>query len=131
MGLPAFSWWIVIFFAELSQVGCRTRGVDGRLVHPALGRIRERQFLLTEQIDAVYLLLNSARGRPNFASLRVVAAPGLLAAANSSPVLLARWCSTTAKETWADSHPKRRRRASKGPSDAAWTGRDREAALKK
>ena len=44
MGLPAFSWWIVIFFAELSQVGCRTRGVDGRLVHPALGRIQRGQF---------------------------------------------------------------------------------------
>ena len=39
MGLPAFSQWICHFFAELSQVGCRTRGVDGRLVHPALGRI--------------------------------------------------------------------------------------------
>ena len=44
MGLPAFS-RIAIFFAELSQVGCRTRGVDGRLVHPALGRIRESSFL--------------------------------------------------------------------------------------
>ena len=46
MGLPAFSSWIVIFFAELSQVGCRTRGVDGRLVHPALGRIQRGQVFL-------------------------------------------------------------------------------------
>ena len=35
------------FFAELSQAGCRTRGVDGRLVHPALGRIQRGQLLLT------------------------------------------------------------------------------------
>ena len=33
MGLPAFSQWICHFFAELSQVGCRTRGVEGRIFH--------------------------------------------------------------------------------------------------
>ena len=67
MGLPAFS-RIAIFFAELSQVGCRTRGVDRRLVHPALGRIQERQFRLTG-LDRRDLLVNSARERPNIALL--------------------------------------------------------------
>ena len=28
-----------IFFAELSRVGCRTRGVDGRLFHARSGRM--------------------------------------------------------------------------------------------
>ena len=47
-----------IFFAELSQAGCRTRGVDGRLVHRAPGRIQQRQFLLT-RLDRAGLLVNS------------------------------------------------------------------------
>ena len=64
MGLPAFSWWIVIFFAELSQVGCRTRGVDGRLVHPALGRIQRGQVFFATQPRYDNLVLYTRAGRP-------------------------------------------------------------------
>ena len=73
--LPAFSRWIAIFFAELSQAGCRTRGVDGRLVHPVLGRIQERQFLLTGLSSLRSAREFEPRGRRNIASLRFVIAP--------------------------------------------------------
>ena len=56
-----------IFFAELSQAGCRTRGVDGRLVHPALGRIQRGQVFLPRCDLHRHTASELRRERPNIA----------------------------------------------------------------
>ena len=111
-GLPAFSRWIAIFFAELSQVGCRTRGVDGRLVHPALGQVRRGQLLLTEP-DLLYLLVNTG---PRAAKHRIAArcnrSPGCSLPRQQPPASASRSKAANTKGNPAAAPRDRRRRAS-------------------
>ena len=75
MGLPAFSQWICHFFAELSQVGCRTRGVEGRLFHARSDGSQRFIFFCHIDDHRDSRLDRRARGRPNLALLCFVIAP--------------------------------------------------------